>query len=272
MANKSLNPMQKELLRFLKELQSLLKKNDIEYFACGGTMLGAVREKGFIPWDDDIDLFMTYDEFEKLMEVAKNNNNKLDNFDVACGDLGNSLLPFCKIFDKRYKLNAKGVEGDEDYLFIDIFPLNKVPKDLKERHAFYKNIAKKRRLIKISRLTFSGLNIETKNKLTLPLKYLIKIYTIIRGPKKLLADYLSYCKKYNNTDESDLWDITWGKLIDESIDKNGLEIIELPFEDTKMKVIKSYDKYLTAVYGDYMTPPKKSERETHNIKIVKEKA
>ena len=55
MANKTLKPIQKELLRFLKELQVLLDDNNIDYFACGGTMIGAVREKGFIPWDDDID-------------------------------------------------------------------------------------------------------------------------------------------------------------------------------------------------------------------------
>jgi len=73
---KELKPIQKELLRFFKELIPLLEENKIDYFACGGTMIGAVREKGFIPWDDDIDLFMTRPNYDKLMEVARKNNNK----------------------------------------------------------------------------------------------------------------------------------------------------------------------------------------------------
>jgi lipopolysaccharide cholinephosphotransferase len=267
----NLKPIQKELLRLLKEVTPLLEENKIEYFACGGTMIGAVREKGFIPWDDDIDFFMTRKNYDKLIEVAKKNNGKLGEFDVACGELENSLLPFCKIFDKRYKLNAKGVEGDEDYLFIDIFPFDTIPEDLDERHTFYKGIEKRRRLVGISRLTFSGLNIETKNKLTLPVKYLLKIYTSIRGPKKLLKNYLDFCKKYNGTKNRYAWDITWGKLVDTNINvKDITPLLDMPFEDTKIKVMNNYDEYLTAVFGDYMTPPEAKDRETHGIEIVKE--
>ena len=172
---KELKPIQKELLRFLKEVLPLFSKNGIEYFACGGTMIGAVREKGFIPWDDDIDLFMTRPNYDKLMEIAKKNGGKLGEFDVACGELGNSLLPFCKIFDKRYPLNAKGVEGDEDYLFLDIFPLDAVPDDDNERKEYLNEIQRKRKTVAISRLTYKGLFDVTKNKIIFPCKSCHKI-------------------------------------------------------------------------------------------------
>ena len=167
-------------------------------------------------------------------------------------------------------MNAKGVEGDEDYLFIDIFQFDAVPEDLNERHVFFKEVSKKRRLVEISRLTFSGLNIATKNKLTLPIKYLLKIYTSIRGPKKILKQYLECCKKYNTKDAKFGWDVTWGKLIDVNVPFNEITPIKMPFEDTKIKVMKNYDFYLTSVFGDYMTPPEVKEQENHEIKIVKE--
>lgn len=268
---KELKPIQKELLRLIKELKPLFDKYDIDYFACGGTMIGAVREKGFIPWDDDIDIFMARPDYDRLLEVARNNNGKIGKFDVACGELENSLLPFCKIFDKRYKLNAKGVEGDEDYLFIDVFPFDAIPDNEEERKNYYKLLQKKRKAVEISRLTFSGLNDVTKNKVALIPKYIIKVFINITNPKRYLRNYLSLCKKYDYNSSKYVWGNTWGNIFDAKITKDDIKTKELPFEDTTIKVMVGYDKYLTAVFGDYMHPPKKSEQESHSINIVKEK-
>ncbi|MBR1801841.1 LicD family protein [Candidatus Saccharibacteria bacterium] len=271
MAKKELKPIQKELLRLFKEVVPLFEKNGIEYFACGGTMIGAVREKGFIPWDDDIDLFMTRPNYDKLMDIARKNNGKIGEFDVACGEINNSLLPFCKIFDKRYKLNAKGVEGDEDYLFLDIFPLDAVPDDENERKEFFDEIEKKRKIVAISRLTYKGLFDVTKNKIIFPVKAIIKFKNQLLGKdKKLLEEYLEFCKKYPFESGKCYWGNTWGKIFDVDVTKDDVKTLKKPFEDTKINVMKGYDKYLTAVFGDYMKRPEESEQDAHEIKIIKE--
>ena len=271
MKKKKLSPIQHELTLFLKELLPIFKKNNIDFFACGGTMIGAVREKGFIPWDDDIDLFMSRENYDKLLTLAKNNNFKLtDNYYVACGELENTLFPFCKIFDKRHKLNDKGIRGDENYLFIDIFPFDNITEDDEEEKRFFKKVLRKRKYNAISHYTYSYLCKITKNKILLLPKLLLKIALDIYGPKRILRNYLKFCKKYSHTKTSKVSSVVFGKGQIETLDKKDIEKTKLmPFEDIKIPVMTSYDKYLTNVYGDYMTPPKRQDRETHNIKIVK---
>jgi lipopolysaccharide cholinephosphotransferase len=270
---KKLSPIQVELLRLFKEIRDLLEKNKIEYFACGGTLIGAVREKGFIPWDDDIDLFMTRPNYDKLLKLARKNNGKIGKFDVACSELDNSLLPFCKIFDKRYALNDKGVEGDENYLFIDIFPLDAIPEDRAEQAEYFAKIFKMRKLAGVSRIKYSYLWHITENKALFLPKVILKTYVNLRGPKIYLRKYIELCKKYNQNYKRAKFvsSNVWGKGVIENFEKSELEIMTAKFEDTKINIPKGYDRYLTALYGDYMTPPKKSERETHDIEIIKQK-
>ena len=264
-----LKPIQAELLRFIKDIDKLFRDNKLEYYAVYGTLIGAAREKGFIPWDDDIDIAMTRPMYDRLMEISRKNGGKIGNFDVACGELGNSLLPFCKIFDKRYKLNAKGVEGDEDYLFIDVFPYDAVPDDKEEYESFLRNIDKKRKLVAISRLTYKGLFDVTNNKLTFPIKALIKAFVKIFGEQRILRKYLDYCKQYKFGTTKYVSNTTWGDGVSDVFHTKN-KTVKLDFEDMKISTISDWDFYLTSLYGDYMTPPKKENRVCHDIEIIKE--
>ena len=262
--------LQSKLLELYKDVAKLFKENNIEFYACDGTMIGAVREKGFIPWDDDIDLYLTRPNYNKLLKIAKKNNNKIGNFEVATAELGNSMLTFGKIFDKRYRLNAKGLIGDEDYLFIDLFILDGVPNDDNERKAFVADVVKKRKPVAASRHTVRGLYNVTKNKVLFIPKLFLKIITSIRGRKRIVKKYLDFCKSYDY-DKCDYVEcLTWSSVTgkDIKISKKDLKPIHFKFEDTTIPVFKGYDAYLRAYFGDYMKRPPMDKRPNHDIKII----
>lgn len=265
--NRQLPEIQAYLLESLKDLLPILKKHKIGYFACGGTMIGAVREKGFIPWDDDIDLFMARPDYDKLMDLARENDGKIGKyFKVSAGELGNSLFPFCKVYDTRFEIEDTEEDG-ENNLFIDIFPYDGLPDSEEERLNFYNQVVKKRHAIELSRLSFKGINQVTKNKLLLPAKYLLKLRTKLGGNEKRLQEYLKLCKKYSFKDSKYVWCNVWGDFYDLKIEKSDIETTKMPFEDIKINVMKGYDKYLSGRFGDYMTPPEEKDRETHGLKI-----
>ncbi len=269
---KKLKPIQKYLLNTLSELIPFLEKNKINYFACGGTMIGAIREKGFIEWDDDIDLFIPRPDYDRLIELAKEVDFKLtDNLTFASGDTGNLLVPFAKVFDERYEVNDLGYEGEETKLYIDIFPFDAVPDSKEEALAFYKKIEKKRKLMIINRYSYKNLFKVTNNKLTFPIKAIYKLYSDIKGPKNVMRSYINYCKKYDFNAHENTFDTVWGKMIYVKLKKDDIKTIKMPFENMKINVMKGYDNYLTPIFGDYMTPPKKKDRECHNLKITEVK-
>ena len=98
----SLREIQKEEEKLLKITVDFFEKNNLNYILEGGTLLGAVRHKGFIPWDDDIDLSMPRPDFDKFIELSKNSN-----LDVTYSELGNSPFAFAKVINKNIHLELQ---------------------------------------------------------------------------------------------------------------------------------------------------------------------
>ena len=98
---KEVQYVQKEML---KEIIKFFKENNLNYYIWAGSLLGAVRHKGFIPWDDDIDLAMLRPDYDKLITYLKNHNKKIkDNLEAISLELDNSDYPFLKIINVNYK-------------------------------------------------------------------------------------------------------------------------------------------------------------------------
>ena len=121
-------------VEILDEIDRVCKKNNIEYFLIGGTLLGAIRHKGFIPWDDDLDVGMTRENYEKFINIAPNELDSkyyLDNFKTNT----NCHLPFSKIRKNNTTMDEEATKNFNNHkgIFVDIFPFDK----LKDKFSFF---------------------------------------------------------------------------------------------------------------------------------------
>lgn len=128
-----MSEVQKYMLNILKELVSIFDEHDIKYYMIGGTLLGAIRHKGYIPWDDDIDLAIPRDDYDRFLEIANDilpNSLTLRTYD----DESYHHYYFARIVDTRYKILRMGsVKEREEELWIDLFPLDGLPRNTVKR-------------------------------------------------------------------------------------------------------------------------------------------
>ena len=236
-------------LEVMDYFDKICKKYGIKYYLFWGTLLGAIRHKGFIPWDDDIDVAMLPSDYIKFLEVMK--NEKSDKYYLQ--NIDNTK--YCNFtFSKIRKYKTTMVEAELNYLpfgkgiNIDVFPLYKYPKSKlgKLRFGYRFRLANLllNRDVKLSGFKGKMINIVLH---LIPRKLNNKI--IIRKLNKLL--------KYNK--DFDEYYIRQGKVFN----KEWFGFIKVPFEDKTYMAPEGYDGILTKLYGDYMTPPPKDKRYGH---------
>jgi lipopolysaccharide cholinephosphotransferase len=247
-------------LDIAKEVKRLCDENDIKYFLNAGTLLGAIRHDGFIPWDDDMDIGMLRADYEKFLNVAKEKLNK--KYFLQTWDTDEKFaLPFAKIRlngTKYIEHNSKNVDIHNG-IYIDIFPYDNVSDDIKGY--------KKQKLISkiFIHLLLNKSGYEYVNEDS-TIKKLVCIFL------KMISRFLSYdclhkglnnCMgKYNSRETNSV--VTFGgasSFEKETLLKSWLEnTVEHKFEDTDFSVPEKWQEYLTHFYGDYMTPPPIEQR------------
>lgn len=258
--------LKKCLLYIADEIKRICDILGVNYFLIGGSLLGAVRHKGFIPWDDDLDIGMLRKDYNIFIENAQ----KLlkDDFilcnaesDVNCG------LSFAKVRIKNThfyeKENPKNIENG---IFVDIFPVDIIPKS--KLSQVYQNITN---YILIRSLMYKqNYNIEIKK---IYIRYLIKIIDKFFTKQNIIASIKKVQTKYNNTKEYNYYGVLGGayKYHKNFIPKNSFTNIlkEVEFEDRKYKIPNNPDEILRITYGDYMKlPPKEEQKCKHMNKDI----
>lgn len=255
--------MKKIELNILIYFTEVCEENNLRYYLGGGTLLGAVRHKGFIPWDDDIDVMMPRPDFQKLLSLSINN----ENYNIIKPGTAGYYYNFAKLVDTRTILEEKGIKRIDGLgVYIDIFPLDGMPETPDARKKRFKELNSIRKTInntcllkpKFHRNPFAYLNA-------------CRIYNSNKN-----IDLSSLQKKYldsalkNSFDDSEFVfaaggaygarDIFPGKWFEKEI--------ELQFENLSVKAFNGYDFYLTQLYGDYMTLPPEDKRVTSHHTIV----
>ena len=247
-------------LDLFEELRRVCKKYHLNLMADAGTILGAVRDSGFIPWDDDLDFSMSRDDYQKLCEVAKDEFKypyfwQTDETDPgSCrghGQLRNSettAILASDVYDGKYF-------GFNQGIFIDIFPFDVVPEDDIKRHSFLEKIQKLIIKKNAYRDVKSGLNLSTgfryKIKEILIQHYYSKTKYNNRAAKKL--EQLK-CK-YQHMDTGLIANLifVYSDRPDYLVRKKEwfADSLEVPFEFTTMSVPCGYELYLKKAYGDW---------------------
>lgn len=256
----TLRRIQKIQLEILIQIDRICKKHKIHYSLYAGTMLGAVRHKGFIPWDDDLDICMLRNDYNKFLKVWKKENTNgyiLQNKDIE----PNFTQSFSKIRkDYTTFIQAEWEQGKyHTGIFVDIFPIDRIPKKKIQRGLFYWRCLKYQLYMREF----------VPPKASLPVKLIAGFLLFIlpkskreRKRKQLLRKIEKY-KCNTNFDCVGIEAIDTLKVI-YPMDMFD-EYVQLDFEGHKFMCVKKWDECLKLMYGNYMQlPPKNNRIWTHH--------
>lgn len=242
-------------LGIMKKVHEFCVKNDILYFLSHGTLIGAVRHKGFIPWDDDIDIFMPRPDYERFCDLFPKVQDSLTLELVNHKTQRYFGRPMSKVIDSRTILTEPEYNGDDPIgVFVDIWPLDGTPTDQGGALSYIKKCKDLQRdlYINISKKV-SG----TKNK--------IRALWVKRFNSKDLVEKLDEQIKAYSYDKSDYvtcyMDPYHALMKKEWFKSSTL----LEFEDAKFCVPIGYKEVLTQLYGNYMELPPVEKRVPHHV-------
>lgn len=240
----------------------LCKQNGLRYYMLGGTMLGAARHKGFIPWDDDIDVGMPRADYEKLEQILLAMHHERYAIETPRTEAEDYFYPFSKIYDTRTTLIENTRLKIKRGIYLDIFPLDGIGNSEEESKRNYRPIYWKYNLL-LTRVT--GIR-ESRSKLkNVAVRVARLIPEIILNNKKLLLSLERDCKEY------DFDNCSWvGNLVGAWRFKEVMPVeyfgkpMLYEFEGQKMYGPERADEYLTAVYGDWRKLPPKEKQVSHH--------
>lgn len=258
-----LEELKKIQIEILDYVHNFCLKNEIKYWIDCGTLLGAIRHKGYIPWDDDIDVGMLRPDFDKFIRLFNNNGSK---YELHCYENDKDWhLTFAKVYDTNtilYQPDEK--TGTKICVNIDIFVYDNAPDDIRSREKKYriKELYRKLNSIRGTK-KFSTPNNQKFNVLRYPLYYILKVF-----PKDFfLKKSIKVQKKYDNIETMCIGNYSArDKMI---CNKHVFDsFIDVDFENKKYKAPVGYDEYLKAYYGDYMKLPPVEKRVSHHMFVA----
>ncbi len=253
-----LRKLQLVQIEILKVIHNFCIINNIKYSIAYGTILGAVRHGGFIPWDDDLDICMLRDDYNKFIELWTDTDEYiLQNHDTN--------RDFAQSFTKVRKRNTAFVQKTDlgkNYhkgIFVDIFPFDRVPE---------KKLHQKKQMIDVMLYNLFVREYAPMNNgklLQLGSKLILKLSRKNKLPLKA-KKYLKKICKYNKNTNLKLADMSVINTMRMHYDKKLLEkIVDIKFEDTYVKVLEDYNSFLKIRYGDYMKlPPEEQQTWYHH--------
>lgn len=273
MADSSLRQLQLKELSLLKLFQQICKENHITYYALGGTLLGAVRHKGFIPWDDDIDVGIPRPDYDRLCKIleAQPLGEKVRFHTFRNSD--EYIRYFGHLEDTSFKVVRRDkLKDEETYAWIDLFPLDGMPNNGLLRKFKVWQVLALRAMFRFS--CFDTL--VDVNKKGRPLHEKVLVWVGLHTPiqkffnTKKCLDRMERALTSTPYEKSNYLVNAMGAYkFREMFHKKYYGKGKMyPFEDTEICGPEDYDFVCTQLYGDYMTPPKMDDRNHHGLETV----
>lgn len=253
----SIDQLHSRLILIMKEIHRICEENHLRYSLAGGSLIGAMRHQGFIPWDDDMDVMMPYTDFVKFKEVVFAMNHPWLEFKTAENSI-NYYRTIFRAMDKRTTL----VEHDDDDphgVFVDVFPFVFVGDSVYRAKIefYYYRIFKA--LLMRKALVYKDKN-PIKEFLLTQASKLVSVPFLCRQMGKQFNRLNKKRTKYS----ADLDGSLHGIVLSECFD--GFEA--RMFESERFMTLKNADQYLTSVFGDYMCLPPKEKQVGHHMTYI----
>lgn len=252
-------------LEMLDYIDALCKKNNLKYFLAYGALLGAIRHKGYIPWDDDIDLWVFREDYDAFKQAIMK-DNKYKFIDIYTSST--FRLDFAKVVDDTILLRESGAKEASSGLFIDIFPLDGFGNTKEEVLKNTKIISKQRKKFYFYNLSITSMGGSfLKKMIKLPVVLFHKFVLLFKNPRGLIQKYHETLRSLSNQYKNYVgyFDSPYHSYEEYIYKRECFKEAKGLFEGKEYSIPASYDELLTAFYGEYMKLPPEKARINHGI-------
>lgn len=244
----------------LKEFDAFCKENNIRYFLAYGTLLGAIRYKKFIPWDDDVDVLVPREDYNRLLTLFRDSEKyRLYAYEKD----SRYLYPFAKICDTETVKCEFGYDNGVDLgVDIDIFPLDAWDDDLEKAKKEMKYIKTNMEYLRLTKLKKP----DSANPIKRFVKGIVMLFCKMHGGEYYIKKIINATCKEGQTGNNFVGCKTWCVYGDRGIHRAQAfaSAVEIEFEGQMFPAPVGYDEYLTDLYGDYLPEPPKEKQKTHH--------
>ena len=258
--------IQQVLLNNLIFLKEICEKHNLTFFLSNGTLLGAIKYQQFIPWDDDADVFMPREDYEKLVHLQDIDNEIFELLVKEKNPLWN--MPFAKLRDKRTILKETSADfGVENGIAVDIFPLDNWKSEKRSAIIQAKYCGLLRRFLSAA---VEEQFISPRTGIKRAVLYLIWKYSRLKGVKFFYDRIIREVEKGKTMSSEYKGSVAWSLYGSKEVipSKVFTKITEATFCGEKFPVPVGYDSYLRNLYGDYTLDPPKEKQKTHHDILV----
>ena len=258
---------QQAAAEIMDKIHNICKELNLQYFLAYGTLIGAVRHGGYIPWDDDLDIMMSRPDYEKLAAYFKSNEQALKPLEFFAPDTVEAYpYMIARVSDSRYVIETDNEKDCGMGAFVDIYPMDGVGDDYEKAVKFSKNAGKYASLCFLStRLRcVKGL---TTSKLRLLIKFPAFVLAKLVGKRWFMDKLSGFSQQCDYENSQYIACVIWESGGEKAVFPKAwfAETQEADFEGRKFYIPKEYDAVLKKYYGEYMELPPEGDRIAHHF-------